>query len=99
MARTLPAMIGGLVYQKILQRDLIAFHALQLGDLDYLAAAVLEAALLNDQLHRASNLSTDDLKGQIHAGHQRQRFQTAHTVTWRVRVDSGQRTVVARVHG
>src|SRR5258708_29339592 len=80
VARTSAAMIGGLVHENILKCDLIAFHALQLGDLDNLATAVLEAALLNDQLYRAGDLAADDLKRKVHAGHQRQRLKATYAV-------------------
>src|SRR5258708_2200917 len=93
------AMIGRFVDEYILQRDGIAFQPLQFRNLDDFAAAILETALLDDQLHGTGNLAADHVYRQVHAGHQRQRFQAGHAVARRVGVDCRERSVVAGIHG
>src|SRR5258708_17288639 len=99
MAWAYTALIGSLVNENILQCHLFTFHALHLGDLDNLAAAILETALLDNQMHGTGNLATDHAQGQAHAGHQGQCFEATYAVTRRVGVNGCQRAVVSGIHG
>src|SRR5258706_3068882 len=50
---------GLLEGEHVLQHDDIALHPLHLGDISDLAATVLEARLLDDQVHRRRDLLAD----------------------------------------
>src|SRR5258707_4780454 len=50
---------GLLEDEHVLHDDHVAFHALNLGDVDDLARSVLEAALLEDQVYRRLDLLAD----------------------------------------
>src|SRR5579859_4118686 len=99
VARSNATMIGCLIDEYILHGNLFAFQALHFRDLDNLAAAVLETTLLDDQLYGTADLLTNDANGQIHAGHQCQRFQAGNRIARGIRVYRRQRPIVAGVHG
>ena len=65
---------------------------------DDLARAVLETVQLDDQVDRAGDLLADCLEGQVQTGHEHQRFEPREGLARAVRMDGGQRAVVAGVH-
>ncbi len=60
---------GLLVLEEILERDHVAFHALNLGDAGTFAAAVGHAADLDDEVDGAGDLLADGQLRQIHTRH------------------------------
>src|SRR5262245_52488501 len=60
VTRPCAAMVRRLIYEQVLQRHLFTFHTLQFRNLDDLSAAILQAALLDDQLDGAGDLATND---------------------------------------
>src|SRR6478752_230326 len=90
---------GLLEDEDVLHDDDIAFHALDLGDVDDLPGPVLEAALLDDEVHRGRDLLPDGPQGQVDAGHQDHRLEARQHVARAVGVAGRHRAVVAGVHG
>src|SRR6185312_7665118 len=90
---------GLLEDEHVLHDDDVAFHALDLGDVDDLPGPVLEAALLDDEVDRRGDLLADRPQGQVDAGHQHHRLEAREHVARRVGVARRHRTVVAGVHG
>ena len=66
---------------------------------DDLARAVLETVQLDDQVDRAGDLLADRLERQIETGHEDQRLEPRERLAGAVRMDRGQRAVMAGVHG
>ena len=66
---------------------------------DHFAGAVAEAADLNDDVDGRGDLPANGAVGNVQAAHGDHGFQAAQGVARRVRVNGGQRAVVARVHG
>ena len=90
---------GAVVEQEqVLQGDHLALHADDLGHVGDAPAAVLQPALVHDQVDRARDLLPDGAHRQVEAGHQHHRLQAGERVTGRVGVDGGERAVVAGVH-
>src|SRR5438105_13240527 len=56
--------------EDVLHDDDVAFHALDFGDVGDLPRAVLEPALVDDQVHGRRDLLADGADRQVHAGHQ-----------------------------
>src|SRR5438477_4512355 len=90
---------GLLEDEHVLHDDDVAFHALDLGDVDDLARPVLEPALLDDQVDRGRDLLADRPDRQVDAGHEDHRLEPGQHVAWAVGVAGRHRAVVARVHG
>src|SRR3954453_23909212 len=64
-----------LEHEDVLHDDDVAFHPLDLGDVDDLTGAVLETALRDDQVDGRGDLLTDRPDRQVHAGHQDHRLE------------------------
>src|ERR1700741_2967314 len=85
--------------EDVLHDDDVAFHALDLGDVDDLPGPVLEAALLDDQVDRRGDLLADGADREGDAGHEDHRLEARQHVAGAVGVTGRHRAVVARVHG
>ena len=90
---------GLLEDEHVLHDDDVAFHALDLGDVDDLAGPVLEPALLDDQVDRRGDLLADGADRQVDAGHEDHRLEPRQHVARAVGVAGRHRAVVAGVHG
>src|SRR5919106_6182934 len=90
---------GLLEDEHVLHDDDVAFHALDLSDVDDLPRPVLETALLDDEVDRGGHLLTNGAQRQVDTGHQHHRLEAGQHVARRVGVAGGHRAVVARVHG
>src|SRR5258705_9776144 len=77
---------GLLEDEHVLHDDDVAFHALDLGDVDDLPGPVLEPALLDDQIDRRRDLLPDRPDRQVDAGHQDHRLQPRQHVAGTVGV-------------
>src|SRR6188474_285764 len=66
--------------EHVLHDDDVAFHALDLGDVDDLTGPVLETALLDDEVDRRGDLLTDGPQGQVDAGHEDHRLEARQHV-------------------
>ena len=78
---TLPSTIPGLLEDEhVLENDLLAFHALDLGDVRDLARAVLQTRDLHDHVERARDLLLDGTRGQVDAGHEAHRLEAGEHV-------------------
>jgi hypothetical protein len=71
---------------------------LHLGDVGDATSAVTEAAEVHDQVERGGHLLTNGSNRKIEAGHQGHGLDAGQGVARAVRVDSGDRAVVAGVH-
>ena len=71
---------------------------LHLGDVGDPARAVLEPALVDDQVDRGGHLLADRPDRQVHAGHQHHGLEAGQGVARTVGVHRGDRAVVAGVH-
>src|SRR5437868_12123338 len=89
---------GLLEDEDVLHDDDVAFHPLDLGDVDDLPGPVLEAALLDDQVHRRGDLLADGADREVDAGHEDHRLEPREHVPRAVGVAGRHRPVVARVH-
>ena len=85
--------------ENVLHGDDFAFHAGDFGDVDDFARAVAEAADLNDDVDGRGDLAANGAVRNVQAGHGDHGFQAAQGVARRVRVNRGERAVVAGVHG
>ena len=92
------AELGGSSDEQILERDDVALHAGDLGDLRDAAGAVDEPSDMNEEVEAARDLLADRLHRQFDPGHQHEHLEPVDGVTGRVRVDRCQRSVVAGVH-
>src|SRR3954467_2310587 len=90
---------GLLEDEHVLHDDDVAFHALDLGDVDDLPGPVLEPALLDDEVHRRGDLLTEGRGGEVDAGHEDHRLEARQHVARAVGVAGRHRAVVAGVHG
>src|SRR5262245_47271127 len=90
---------GLLEDEHVLHDDDVAFHALDFGDVGDLARAVLEAALMDDQVDCRGHLLADGPQRQVDARHEDHRLETGQHVARAVGVARRHRAVVARVHG
>src|SRR5262245_24071132 len=88
-----------LEHEDVLHDDDVAFHALDLGDVRDLPGAVLEAALVDDQVDRRGDLLADGADREVDAGHEDRRLEARQPVARAVGVAGRHRAVVARVHG
>src|SRR5438093_287644 len=88
-----------LEHEDVLHDDDVAFHALDLGDVRDLPGPVLEAALVDDEVHGRGDLLADGPQGQVDAGHEDHRLEAREHVARTVGVTGGHRAVMARVHG
>src|SRR6185436_21094553 len=73
---------GLLEDEHVLHDDDVAFHALDLGDVDDLPGPVLEAALLDDEVDRRGDLLADGPQRQVDAGHEDHRLEAREHVAW-----------------
>ena len=85
--------------EQVLERDDVALHADDLGDVRDVARAVLEPGLVHDQVDRAGDLLADGADRQVDAGHQHHRLDAGEHVARGVGVHGADRAVVAGVHG
>src|ERR1700704_1613197 len=69
-----------LEHEDVLHDDDVAFHALDFGDVGDLPGAVLEPALVDDEVHRRGDLLADGAHRQVHAGHQHHGLETRQHV-------------------
>src|SRR5688572_12071469 len=86
-------------HEHVLHDDDVAFHALDLGDVDDLPGPVLEATLLDDQVDGGGDLLADGPQRQVDAGHEDHRLEARQHVARTVGVARRHRAVMARVHG
>src|SRR5262245_29784881 len=89
---------GLLEDEHVLHDDDVAFHALDLGDVDDLPGPVLQAALLDDEVDRRGDLFADGADREVDAGHEDHRLEPGEHVARAVGVAGRHRAVVARVH-
>src|SRR6186997_1595261 len=82
---------GLLEDEHVLHDDDVAFHALDLGDVDDLPGPVLEAALLDDEIDRRGDLLADGPQGQVDAGHEDHRLEARQHVARAVGVAGAHR--------
>ena len=94
----LRSVLGRTGDEEVLERDDVAFHAGDLGDLGDAPRAVDEPLDVDEQVEAAGDLLADRLDRQLDAGHQHEHLEPVQRVARRVGVDRGQRAVVARVH-
>ena len=92
------AELGDARDEEILERDDVALHAGDLGDLSDAPRAVDEPRDVDEQVEAACDLLADRLDRQLDAGHQHEHLEPVQRVTRRVRVDRRERSVVAGVH-
>src|SRR6476646_748055 len=90
---------GLLEDEHVLHDDDVAFHALDLGDVDDLPGPVLQAALLDDEVDGRGDLLADGPQRQVDAGHEDHRLEPREHVAWAVGVAGRHRAVVAGIHG
>src|SRR5207245_11707046 len=99
LADHLTVDVGGLLEDEhVLQDDRVALHALDLGDVDDLARAVLEARDLDDQIERARDLLTDSPRREVDAGHKAPRLEPREDVAPRLRVARRERADMSARH-
>src|SRR4051794_30763484 len=84
---------------KVLHDDGVALHAEHLGHVGDAPRAVAQAREVHDAVERARHLLTDGSDRQLDTAHQHHRLDTGQRVARAVRVDGGERAVVAGVHG
>src|SRR3954451_8678900 len=77
---------GLLEDEDVLHDDDVAFHPLDLGDVDDLPGPVLEAALLDDQVHSRGNLLADGAHREVDAGHEDHRLEPREHVARTIRM-------------
>src|SRR3954471_536332 len=82
----------------VLHDDDVAFHPLDLGDVHDLPRAVLETALLDDQVDSRRDLFADGADREVDAGHEHHRLEAGEHVARAVRVTGRHGAVVARIH-
>ena len=84
--------------EQLLERDHLALHPLDLGDLDHTAGAVVEPVELDDEVERGGDVAPDRAQRQLVARHQDHRLDAVESIAGRVRVHGRERALVARVH-
>src|SRR5262245_60466649 len=67
-------------HEHVLHHDDVTFHALDLGDVRDPARAVLEAGLVDDEVHGRGDLLADGADRQVDARHQHHRLETGQHV-------------------
>ena len=72
---------GDDVFEDILRGYDVAFHADDLGNLHYAPRSVTQARLLENYIHRGTDLLSHGLNRQFDAGHQNHHLETAQAVT------------------
>src|SRR3954451_19325840 len=88
-----------LEHEHVLHDDDVALHTLDLRDVHDPARPVLEAGLLDDDVHGGGDLLPDGADREVDAGHEHHRLEAGGHVAGAVGVAGGHRAVVARVHG
>ncbi len=83
----------------VFQGDVAILEALNLRDGQDAAAAINQAALLDNDVQSACHLLSYGRRGQFHTSPHHHGLQTREGVCRRVGMDGGQRTLVAGVHG
>src|SRR6476469_3809304 len=71
---------GLLADEHVLHDDDVAFHALDLGAVADLPGAILQAALLDDEVHRGGHLLADGPQRQVDTGHEDHRLEARQHV-------------------
>src|SRR6478752_7196454 len=89
---------GLLEDEDVLHDDDVAFHPLDLGDVDDLPGPVLQTALLDDQVDGRGDLLADGADREVDAGHEDHRLEPGEHVARAVGVTGRHRAVVAGVH-
>src|SRR6478752_339913 len=89
---------GLLEDEDVLHDDDVAFHPLDLGDVDDLPGAVLQAGLLDDQVDGRGDLLADGADRKVDAGHEDHRLEAGEHVAGAVGVTGRHRAVVTGVH-
>src|SRR5664280_404945 len=89
---------GLLENEDVLHHDHVTFHPLDLGDIRDSPRSILEARLVDDEVHGGRDLLADGTQREIHAGHQDHGLEAREHIPRAVRVAGGHRAVVARVH-
>src|SRR3954464_8225453 len=77
---------GLLEDEHVLHDDDVAFHPLDLGDVDDLPGPVLEAALLDDEVDGRGDLLAEGADGEVAAGHEHHRLEPGQHVARAVRM-------------
>src|SRR5688500_7077014 len=85
--------------EHVLHDDDVALHALDLGDVRDLPGPVLEARLVDDEVHRRGDLLAEGADREVDAGHEDHRLEARQHVARAVGVACRHRAVVAGVHG
>ena len=95
-----PSTNAGLLEDEdVLDEDLVVLDPVDLGDVDDLAGAVLEAGGVDDEVDGRGDLLADRPQREVHAGHEDHRLEAAEHVRRAVRVAGGQRALLAHRHG
>src|ERR1039457_5436194 len=100
-AAHLPALIDAAAIKRenILQRDRVSFHPDDLGNGNHLTRTVGETRDLDNGVDGVRDLLANGTLGNVQVGHGNHVFDARQGITRRVRVDGGERTLVAGVHG
>ena len=85
--------------ENVLHGDDVAFHAGDFGDAGDFARAVAQTADLHHDVDGRGDLAANRAVGNIQTGHGHHGFQAAQSIARGVRVNGGERAVVAGVHG
>src|SRR5450759_3944914 len=80
---------GLLEGEDVLGEDFVVFDPVDLGDVDDLAGAILEAGCMDDQVDGGGDLFADRPQRQLISGHEYHRFESAEHVRWTVCVPGG----------
>jgi hypothetical protein len=83
----------------ILERNDFSLHALNFGDMCDPAASVTQTGYLDNQVNGGRYLLAYGPQGEVHPGHEDQRFKSGNGIARSVSVNGGQRAIVAGVHG
>jgi len=76
----------GFKQEDVGERDGLALHTHNLGDVRDSTGSVTQPGELNDHVDCRCNLLTNSSDRQIHTSHQHQRFETGYAVSWAVGV-------------
>src|SRR5579862_8799620 len=86
------------VDEDVLHGDDFAFHSAYLGYVNYSAFSVAETRDLNHHVDSRRDLAANRMIRNIQAGHGHHGLQARQSIPRRIRVNRGQRAVMARVH-
>src|SRR5215211_3504 len=87
------------VFKDVLHHDRVLLHTHDFGDVRHLTSTALHAVGLNDQVHCIGDLLAHGAHRHFEAAHHDHGFEPGDGVARCVGVASGERPIVARVHG